>query len=389
MDMPFPPRPDFSGGSLANLMASISLALGGPGTGYPPLRALPVNTLADDRVIVLLVIDGLGAPFVREHGGAMADALVGGIDALFPATTATGIPTFLTGVPAQQHGFTGWHMHLRELGGVYAVLPAIPRAGGNDLGATGLDPAAYFSAPPLTAALPVESWMVAPREIARSYFNSHHLGPARLETFDTLDAMCREIASAALRSRGRAYVYAYWPEFDRICHQHGAASAEAVSHYRQLDEAVGALRERIAGLGARLLITADHGFIDRDPNATIELADHPAIARELVLPLCGEPRVAFCYLRPGREDQFLAAVRGELGDLCDCLPSAGLLAEGYFGLGPVHPGLAARIGDYTLVMKGRAVIRERLPCDRNHMPLGVHGGVHPREREAPLISFQP
>ena len=41
--------------------------------------------------------------------------------------TATAITTFMTGLAPQQHGLTGWHVYLKELGCVTAVLPTIVR----------------------------------------------------------------------------------------------------------------------------------------------------------------------------------------------------------------------------------------------------------------------
>ncbi len=122
--------PDYHGGSIVNLMASIVQALGAEERLYPPLRALPPARLTS-RNIVLLVIDGLGHDSLITHcrDGVLARHMKDRITSVFPSTTATAITTFLTGTAAQQHGVTGWFMYFRELGGVLAVLPYQPRHG--------------------------------------------------------------------------------------------------------------------------------------------------------------------------------------------------------------------------------------------------------------------
>ena len=41
-----------------------------------------------------------------------------------------------------------------------------------------------------------------------------------------------------------------------------------------------------------LIVTADHGFVDSPADEAIDLAAHPGLRDTLLLPLCGEPRVA-------------------------------------------------------------------------------------------------
>jgi hypothetical protein len=49
------------------------------------------------------------------------------------------ITSFLTGTAPRQHGVTGWHMYLRELGAVLAILPGRPRYGGMSFAQAGVD----------------------------------------------------------------------------------------------------------------------------------------------------------------------------------------------------------------------------------------------------------
>lgn len=131
-------------------------------------------------------------------------------------------------------------------------------------------------------------------------------------------------------------------------------------------------------------MTADHGFIDTDESHTVSLEQHPDLADCLTLPLCGEPRVAYCYVRPERVRRFENYVGDRLAPVAELHRSGDLIAQGWFGRGPAHPRLADRIGDYTLLMRDNYVIRDWLPDEARYRQIGVHGGVSAMEMLVPL-----
>lgn len=379
-------KPDYHGGSIVNLMASIVLALGGEESRYPPLRMLDPARLAS-RNIVLVVIDGLGHDNLKLHGanGALARHVEDRLTSVFPATTATAVTTFLTGTAPQQHGVTGWFTYFRELGSVIAVLPFRPRYGGPPLTIRAQD---LFQHTPVFDRLRARSHVVAPERIIHSAYNVAHQGVARLRPFAKLADMFHAVNQIVRASTERTYVYAYWPEFDRLAHEHGCASREAVMHLGDIDRAFASFLHSVAGSDTTVIVTADHGFIDARPDQLIELDVHPRLARTLVLPLCGERRAAFCYVHAGQRQEFVNYVEAHLAEHADLHDSATLVESGYFGLGPPHPQLHERIGDYTLVMKHDAAIKDWLLGEERHVHVGVHGGASAAEMYVPLIVAQ-
>lgn len=380
-------RPDYQGGSLVNLMASLSLGLGGTPQGYAPLALLDPAQVRRHRHVVLLVIDGLGYSYLQSAGagGALGAHLRGRITSVFPSTTATAITTFYTGLAPQQHALTGWHTWFRELGCVLRVLPARARYGGVALGAAGIDVRALFDHPPLFDRLQAESHVIAPQFIAGSDFNLAHRGRAQVGGYGTLGQMFEQIARVVRDGPRRRYVYAYWPELDRIAHEQGIGSAAAHEHLAELDAGFADLLSRLAGSGSLVLVTADHGLVDTVPERVVRLEDHPELEGMLILPLCGEPRVAYCYVRPDRCRDFECYVSEELGSYCSWWPSRELVARHYFGLGSPHPRLGERVGDYTLIMRENYVIRDRLFGEHGSAQVGVHGGLSEQELYVPLV----
>ncbi|MDP2252988.1 MAG: alkaline phosphatase family protein, partial [Thiobacillus sp.] len=185
--------PDYRGGGIVNLMSSIATALGG-GSPYPPLAALLPQALADARHLVLLVVDGLGHDYLLGRDGALRRHLRGQMTSVFPSTTASAIPTFLTGLAPQQHGLTGWHMYLREIGAVVAPLPFRVRTGRHPLREAGVTPAELFGLTPLVDRLPRPCHVVSPNHIIHSDFNVAFSGRAKRHGYDTLEEMFAQIA---------------------------------------------------------------------------------------------------------------------------------------------------------------------------------------------------
>jgi hypothetical protein len=375
-----PCLPDYDGGSIVNLMSTIVTSFGGERSRYPPLRHLPG---LESRNVVLLVVDGLGYDYLVAHGARTLNAyLAGPITSVFPSTTASAITTFLTGTAPQQHGLTGWHMYFHEIGGVAAVLPFRMRHDGAPLS---LSVDALLAPRPVTARIPVRTHVVSPVDIAHSAFNTAHLGPARLWPYASLDQMRAAIREAIATDGGRNYVYAYWPELDRLAHLHGIGSDATDTHLGTLDSAFERLLDAMAGTATTVLVTADHGFVNAMADGMIDVDAHPALQRGLRVPLCGEPRVAYCYVHAETAAEFLACATSRLAPHADIVESRRLIDHGWFGFGPPHPRLHARIGDYTLVMRGAATIHDSLPGEKRPVTIGVHGGTSRAEMHVPLI----
>jgi hypothetical protein len=130
-----------------------------------------------------------------------------------------------------------------------------------------------------------------------------------------------------------------------------------------------------------LVVSADHGFIDCPPKESVEL---PAeLSAMLRFPLCGERRVAFCYVHD--QKAFIGRAESLLEGRASVRPSQELLDEGWFGPGRPHARFAERIGDVALVMKGRATVKDWVPGEPRHLHIGNHGGTSDDEMHIPLV----
>ena len=375
-------RPDYSGGSLVNLVASIVTARGGKAL-HPGLRKLNEDELHAARNIVLLIIDGLGDNYLmrRGAGGELARRRRAALTSVFPSTTASAITTSYTGRTPLEHGLTGWFTYFGEAGCVSAALPFRSRGDYQSLARRGVTPEQVYVCRSIFESLPGASFVVTAKDIVDSEYNSRHCRGARRLAYETLDELVAQIEATVKSGAQRKFIYAYWPVYDMVSHRYGAESAEAFEQFSRIDAAFGTLLSRLAGTDCAVIATADHGFIDSAPEECFELPS--SLASQLRLPLCGERRVAYCHVHS--KNEFMQKAKDWLGERAEVLLSENLVNEGWFGPGTPHPRFAERIGDVTLLMRGRCTVKDWTPGESRHLHIGNHGGTSEDEMLIPLI----
>lgn len=377
--------PDYQGGSIVNLMSSFARGMGGT-HDYPALLGLSPEEVRQYRNVVLLVVDGLGDAWLQRQSDAwwMSRHRRDRMTTVFPTTTASAITTYLTGCAPQQHAITGWHVWLRELAAVTAVLPGTPRAGGADYAKTRVDVKRLFGHTAFADGLERASWMLSPESIVNSPYNRAHQGQATMRSFRKMRDLFSQLVKMVKGDR-RQFIYAYWSELDHIGHEKGMNSPAAIQHARQIDEEIARCMDRVRGSDTLLIVTADHGQVDTRDDSEICVNDHPEWQDMLLLPLCGERRASYAYVRHERRADFERYVTEHFADALALMPSADVIEQGWFGHGDAHPELRNRVGDYLLLAKEHHYVKDWLPQERRYGHIGLHGSLTEEELYVPLI----
>lgn len=375
-------RPDYAGGGLVNLMSSIAAACGGK-PFHSPLAALAGDDLSSAKNVVLLVMDGVGDSYLRRRGagGELARRRRGAMSSVFPSTTASAITTTYTGRTPLEHGLTGWFSLFGSAGCVGSPLAFISRGDQMPLSRRGVTADGIFFSQSLFATLGVRSFVVTYHDIIDSVYNKWHCANTERRAYETLDEFVSQIEAVVKSGDARKFVYAYWPDFDRTSHRHGSESDAAFLQFRRIDETYGKLIARLSGTESVVIATADHGFVDVEPHESLELP--PLLASQLRFPLCGERRVAYCHVH--NAESFMKDAKDWLEDRADIRLSHALAEEGWFGRGEAHPRIAERIGDVTLMMRGRYTVKDWVAGEARHLHIGNHGGASEDEMLIPLI----
>jgi hypothetical protein len=404
-----PRWPDYRGRGLSNVPAAVCEILGVPSDGMlPPLDhdVLPPEFRSGIELVIVLLADGLGAAQLKRamdagdapviaQAEASAHAKLSRLTSVFPSSTVPGLAALATGTPPAAHGLMGWITQIPEAGGPTEIVRWGPaqRAGSWINPESGTVP--HLPVPTVherLAAAGVQSHAVCPGVYEGSPFTQQLYGGAAFHPYQNpSDSWKTVLEIVAKRPAGqRTVIYAYHPSVDYTAHHHGPTSPE---HRRAIQDVNHVLGKILDGLpksnNALLLLTADHGHVEMDLHQMIDLADHPAILKDLVLPPTGERRVVYLHVRPGRVPFVMDYIKKHLGEAAEVHPASYLLEKGLFG--PVSAGSPAehRTGDLVLIAKGAHQLittgANLLPTEPHH---GDHGGLEPSEMEIPLLAVR-
>lgn len=381
-------KPNYKNRSIVNLMSSIQTSLGSKNE-YAPLKNLNLKILKESRNIVLLVIDGLGYEYLinNKKGTFFEDKPIYRITSMFPSTTTTGISTFMTGVAPQQHALTGWFMHVKELKGIIKPLSSTFRGGDKTFSSLELDSKKIYDQKNIFLKLNIPSYVIIEKSLLKSDYNSFLNKDAKTIKYEdnNMGSLFRKTKETILKNSKRKFIYAYWPYFDKTFHHKGEKSQKLKKHFSAIERRILSLTKSVKGTNTLLIITADHGLID---TKTIFLEDHPRLKETLSLPLCGEPRLAYCYVKPSKRKDFEKYVKNKMSKYCQLHKSKDLIKKNYFGLYPPNPNLSGRIGDYTLIMKDNYAIKDFVLGEKRIIKKASHGGISEKEMYVPLVAMK-
>jgi len=368
-------------------MSSISTALGASSAGIAHADLLPADQISSYKNVILFVVDGLGYNYLTGRGkqSVFAQHLQGSLTSVFPTTTASAITSYFTCQTPQQHGLMGWYMYLQEIDDIITVLPFKPRASPVWSRLKEECTKVLFDFESVFEKIKVPSHIVTKKNIINSVYSLATSRNATRVPYNDMDEMFEKVKDIVLGSQQQNFTYCYWSGFDSIGHDFGVNSEQTFAHFNLLDDAFNQLLIDLKGTNSTVIVTADHGFTDIEPSDVVNLEDHPVLQDTLIRPLCGEPRVAFCYVDPKKTQQFLSYVNEKMSEYCVLYKNEELVKQGVFGIGAPHPSLLSRIGDYVLVMKDNYVIKDTLKNEKPFTQIGVHGGLSDDELYVPLI----
>ena len=376
-------KPDYDGCSIVNLMSSIAGSFSIQNL-YHPLRDHPLPELDQARNVVLLIMDGLGYDYLQRYGkkSFLSKHLKGSITSVFPPSTGPAITSFFTGVAPQQHAVTGWFVYLQEYGILSRIL-LFSNVIDNSI--IGVNPSDVIDQRPHFRDLGSRYHIVLGDYIIDSVFTRHMAGSAKRHGYSDLPDMFAKVRGIVEKGTERTYTHVYWPELDSISHFLGSESNEAKDHLIDFDDALATFIDSIRDTDTVVIVTSDHGFNDVEVDNIIYTRNHPVLTESLSVPLAGDTRTRYCYVKPFRVEAFERYVTDELEGCCELRRSAELVKEGWFGLFEQNQKLSGRVGDYTLLLNDEFAMMNCYPGSEPPLLRGHHGGVSSDEMNVPLI----
>ena len=359
--------------------AAITLGAGDILDAGATARALKLGFDTEDRVVVVALIDGLGAELLRARAahapflrGLLPDMLP--MSAGFPSTTANSLSSLGTGMLPGAHGIVGYQLRDPQRDVVFNQLTWDPE----------VEPEVWV--PDATMFERLTAAGVDVVSLGEPKFAGRGLNQASLRggRFRGSKTMAERVAHAVEEARapGRRLIYFYWGNLDKTGHVHGVDSWNWTEELEEIDGHLARLANSLPA-DAGLTITADHGMVDLPAEARIDLAEHPQL-RDGVTGIGGEPRAVHVYVQPGALETVHAAFAETLGDRGLVMTRAQAISSGFFG--PVRQSNLERIGDVIVICHaGTGIIDSAHDSPSALALIGHHGGITRQELAIPLL----
>lgn len=382
--------PDYGGGSIVNLAASILDAYGVP---LPNERChqelLPTDLLTSRSGIVLFICDALGLNQLRYALDAqrlpslerLASNSIGvrQLTSVFPSTTTAALTSLSTACSPAQHGIVGHRQWIDEVGTVCDMLR-------------------FTSAMPPHVPFDEEIVTVVPTMFER-------LGARGVRSFNVSASAYEGTAFTSLLTRGSSRVgyqsiseiphliessmgsdpsfhFAYWAMVDILAHMYGATSGQSPAspsllELSLIDRVIGEIIEVCDRHDRLLLFVADHGQTNLAPERVFVLdGDVAALLRH---PPGGGRRAA--YLTADEPERVAELPQLQQRDI-DIVKTDSAVDDDWFG-GDCE-GIRSRLGQLVLLTSSD----RQILFDYGHglyPNRGAHGGLSSDEMLVPLL----
>ncbi len=398
--------PEYEGGSIANVPATIAGLLGAPFNGLPPLRADLWQPLAGGvRRVVLFVVDSLGWQLVEQERPSFAALMAGKtavlqpITSIFPSTTVAALSSFWTGVGPAQHGLVGLRLLMPEYGTITQFIRFTPDFGKypDALVEAGLNPETFLAVPGVAQQLhaaDIPTYRFKDYALINSALSKMH-GRGVADSFGAVsvaDLLVRLRQFLHEKAGQPMFIYAYWPTIDTLMHNHGwdhpAVFAEMRAIFQQLKSEFLDALSPAARAETVLILTADHGQMTCPPAHYIHYKDHPELEAMLLMRPSGESRAPYFHARQGRQQDVLRYLQDHLSHAMFAITGAEALAAGLLGPAPHAPQVELRVGDVIGIMRHDYAFVTAQDMKHADRLLGRHGGLTRPEMLATYLAMR-
>lgn len=399
--------PDYNGGCFSDIPAFVRASFGDPSASPLHVRSeLPRRRF---RRVVTLFVDAFGWRFFlrfQDHPLLKRFITAGSATKLtsqFPSTTSAHVTTLYTGLPVGQHGVYEWFYYEPQVDAMIAPLlfSYAGESARETLQQAGVAGAAILPSGQVSRTLSaqgVRSYLLQPREFFNSTYTAQMGDSARLIPYLTLPEGLATVTQTLHNVTAPTWVVGYFGAFDAVCHLYGPDSAQSDA---DLDATLTLIerwlvRDLIGSFDDTLvMIIADHGQIETDPQRVLYLDQAPGFAklrpllrtdrRGEVLAPAGSCRDFFIHAQDAALDEAHALLTHIVGARGEVRRVASLIEEGYFGPGPVSAQFQARVGNLVVLPYAGESVYWLGDGRFKQKYYGHHGGLTPQEMEIPFL----
>lgn len=191
------------------------------------------------------------------------------------------------------------------------------------------------------------------------------------------------IMNAAATTKTPGLTYLYLRDTDKVGHNYGWDSEQWVATFEQVDAQLRLLQKNCAP-GTVIVITADHGMIQSDPNKCVDIAKNADLMKDVAM-VGGEPRsvmlYASCDVNP---DDIAYRWRSILEDKALVRTKNQVIDDGVFG--EVSSQTREVLGDVLVQARDEwTIVDSRTQTEKAMSLPSVHGSMTRMEVDIPCL----
>ena len=381
-------RPRHDRLNLVDLGRAIVSLSGGCGVELSPSAAEIAAKIGDAHHIVLVMADGVGMDLVESmpRSSFLPKRLQDEMLTVFPSTTSVALTSLTTGEWPGRHAITGWWTHLPDLGSSATILQYTARNGGRDLRERGIDPRRSFPMSSIWPSITADTQIMVPKSIAVSVYSRYFSGGRTTIAYTSLSDGIDRAIRRVLGAEGKTFTYFYTPRVDTLAHRHGVSRPEVLHGLAEVDNELARLHAAV-GSKARIVVTADHGFLDAPPPNRHTLRPSRNLLPLLRFPPSGDARVMYLHTWDWARDRVRRYFERRFDDRFIVIDVEDALAMGLFGPDPPSNEASERLGDLMVISAGADILEYNAERGVGKMMQinSHHSGLSPAEMRIPLV----
>jgi len=404
-DFVFPHYNDYS---VANLPASIFHWLGITLDDSKPLSPELTNPLSGkyERVILLLA-DSLGLPLfnrlimrINEQGKnslwyPMLDStIVGALSSTTPSTTATVLTSLWTGKEPGEHGVIGYELWLKEFGVIANMITHSPADSPDEAGSLaqfGFNPSHFLSVDCIGPKLKkqgIETEVFQHVSIADSGLSNMLMQGTTIFPWLTFEELFQTVNTELKSAHSYSFSHIYWGDLDTLSHRYGPGHELVWQAWLDFSNQLGQFLVKMktnSKAKTLFVLTADHGQIPQTINPDYEIKNHPQLMGNLKMLPSGESRLAYLFIREGREEEIKDYIGQTWPGKFKVIRKDEFMESGVLGNELPSQASIDRLGDLVVIPTGTDYLH--WASKENHM-LGRHGAFLPDEMLVPFLAIE-
>jgi predicted AlkP superfamily pyrophosphatase or phosphodiesterase len=359
--------------------------------------------------LVLIIIDGFGfnqwIRYYKQHeffSKITQRGVVSPITSVFPSTTANAITTINSGLTPQEHGLPEWFVYFKEIDQIINTIHFKPLGSKqkDELLEQGINPAILYDGKTIHQKLKkekVKTFTFIDETIAKSAYSKLVFKGSTIKPAITNSDLTVKLRKHLEKTKGPSYYYVYLGNLDSIAHRYGPHTeeyrAELASINNLLQKELVEKLDKKTAKESLLLVTADHGQMNIDPQKTIYLNKYKKLTQNFqkspnnktILPT-GSPRDIFLNIKPDKKEEIREFLSQEMKEKAEIIETEKALNDGLFGTGKPKEEFLNRIGNLLILPHASHTIWYKHPMGRTFDLLGFHGGLNSEEMLVPFAS---